>query len=52
MLVDVDTTLRCLHASMTGAPAWYRDLRDAALDRALDGLVDTLMMLVGERPGS
>ena len=52
VVVDLDTTLRCLHAAMTEASVWYRDLRGAALDRALDGLVDTLMMLVGVRPGS
>jgi len=51
VVVDVDTTVRCLHAAMTQAPGWYGGLRGAALDRALDGLVDTLMMLVGERPG-
>jgi AcrR family transcriptional regulator len=50
VVVDVDTTVRCLHAAMTQAPSWYGGLRGAALDRALDGLVDTLMMLVGERP--
>ena len=52
VVVDVDTTVRCLHAAMTSAPSWYGTLRGAALDRALDGLVATLMMLVGERPDS
>jgi AcrR family transcriptional regulator len=51
VVVDVDTTLHCLHAAMTQASVWYRGLRGAALDRAVDGLVATLMMLVGERPG-
>jgi hypothetical protein len=50
VVVDVDTTLRCMHAAMTQASVWYAGLHGAALDRALDGLVDTLMMLVGEGP--
>jgi AcrR family transcriptional regulator len=50
VVVDLDTTLRCLHAAMTQASTWYGGLRGAALGRALDGLVDTLMMLVGEGP--
>ena len=36
VVVDVDTTLRCLHAAMTQASVWYGGLRGAALDRALD----------------
>jgi AcrR family transcriptional regulator len=48
VVVDVDTTLRCLHAAMTQASVWYGGLRGAARDRALETLVDTLMMLVGE----
>jgi AcrR family transcriptional regulator len=50
VVVDLDTTLRCMHAAMTQASTWYGGLRGKALDRALDGLVDTLMMLVGEGP--
>jgi hypothetical protein len=50
VVVDVDTTLHCLHAAMTQASVWYRGLRGTALDRAVDGLVATLMMLVGEWP--
>lgn len=49
-VVDVDTTVRCLHAAMTQAPSWYRGLRGAKLDAAVDRLTDTLMMLVGQRP--
>jgi AcrR family transcriptional regulator len=48
VVVDIDTTLRCLHAAMTQASVWYGGLQGAALDRALETLVDTLMMLVGE----
>ena len=48
--LDVDTTLHCLHAAMTQASVWYRGLRGAALDAAVDRLADTLMMLVGQRP--
>jgi AcrR family transcriptional regulator len=51
VVVDVDTTLRCLHAAMTQAPSWYRGLSGAALDRAVDGLAATLMLLVGNRNG-
>jgi AcrR family transcriptional regulator len=51
VVVDVDTTLNCLHAAMTQASVWYRGLRGARLDHAVDRLAATLMMLVGERPG-
>ena len=50
VVVDVDTTLHCLHAAMTQAALWYRGLHGARLDNALDGLAATLMMLVGQRP--
>jgi AcrR family transcriptional regulator len=50
VVVDVDTTLHCLHAAMTQASVWYSGLREAALDAAVDRLVDTLMMLVGKGP--
>ena len=50
MVVDVDTTMHCLHAVMTQASVWYRGLHDARLDHALDRLAVTLMMLVGQRP--
>ena len=49
-MVDVDTTLHCLHAAMTQASVWYSGLREAALDAAVDRLADTLMMLVGKGP--
>jgi len=52
VVVDVDTTLHCLHAAMTQASAWYRGLRGARLDHAVDRLAATLMMLVGDRPVS
>ena len=32
VVVDVDTTLHCLHAAMTQASVWYSGLREAALD--------------------
>jgi len=50
VVVDVDTTMHCLHAVMTEASVWYRGLRGARLDHALDRLTVTLMMLVGQRP--
>jgi AcrR family transcriptional regulator len=52
VVVDVDTTLHCLHAAMTQASVWYRALRGARLDHAVDQLAATLMMLVGQRPGA
>jgi AcrR family transcriptional regulator len=48
-VVDIDTTLHCLHAAMTQSPIWYRGLRGAPFDRAVERLVDTLMKLVGEQ---
>ena len=37
VVVDVDTTLHCLHAAMTQASVWYRGLRGAALDARWTG---------------
>lgn len=51
VVTSTDVVLQCMHAAMSQAPLWCGDLRGAALDAALDELVDTLMMLVGERPG-
>jgi AcrR family transcriptional regulator len=50
VVVDLDTTLHCLHAAMTQAPAWFAAPSGAAFDQDLDRLVDTVMMLVGDRP--
>ncbi len=50
VVVDVDTTLHCLHAAMAQSPIWYRGMRGAAFDRAVDRLVETLVLLVGVRP--
>jgi Tetracyclin repressor-like, C-terminal domain len=47
---SVDTTLQCMHASMSQASVWCAGLAGAALDRAIDDLADTLMMLVGVLP--
>ena len=52
VVVDVDTTLHCLHAAMAQSPIWYRGMRGAAFDRAVDRLVETLMLLVGVRPAA
>lgn len=49
-VTTVDAALRCMHAAMSEAPAWYGSLRGARLAAALDELADTLMMLVGELP--
>jgi len=50
VVVDVDTTLHCLHAAVTQAPAWFAARHGAAFDQALDRLVDTVLMLVGVGP--
>jgi AcrR family transcriptional regulator len=52
VVVDVDTTLHCMHAAMTQASDWYRGLRGVRLDHAVDRLAATLMMLVGQLPES
>ena len=52
VVVDVDTTLHCLHAAMAQSPIWYRDMRGAAFDQAFDRLVETVMLLVGVRPAA
>jgi AcrR family transcriptional regulator len=49
-VTSVDTVLQCMHASMSQASVWCGELRGAALDRAIDDLTDTLMMLVGTLP--
>ncbi|MGD9529013.1 TetR/AcrR family transcriptional regulator [Pseudonocardia sp.] len=52
VVTGVGTVLQCMHAAMSQAPLWCGELRGAAQDAALDELVDTLMMLVGVRPGA
>jgi AcrR family transcriptional regulator len=49
-VVDLDTALHCMHAAMAQSPIWYRGVRGAAFDRAVDRLVETLMLLVGAPP--
>jgi len=49
-MTGVDTVLQCMHAAMSQAPLWCGGLTGRALDKALDELTDTLMMLVGELP--
>ena len=49
-VVDVDTALQCMHASMSQAPLWCSDLADRAQRKAIDNLTDTLMMLTGVNP--
>jgi AcrR family transcriptional regulator len=51
-VTSVDTTLRCMHAAMSQAPFWYSHRKGQALQRALEELADTLMMLVGVPPES
>jgi AcrR family transcriptional regulator len=49
-VTSVDTVLQCMHAAMTQAPVWCASLKGAEVDRAIDEITDTLMMLVGELP--
>jgi AcrR family transcriptional regulator len=49
-VTSIDTVLQCMHAAMSQAPVWCAGLTGAALDKALDELADTLMMLVGQLP--
>jgi AcrR family transcriptional regulator len=48
----VDPVLQCMHASMSQAPAWCAHLSGRARERAIDEFADTVMMLVGVRPGT
>ncbi len=49
-VTTVDTVLQCMHAAMSQASVWCGDREGTELDRAIDELADTLMMLVGELP--
>lgn len=49
-VTDLNIVLQCMHASMTQAPTWCAHLPTTRRSRAIDGLVDTLMLLVGIRP--
>jgi hypothetical protein len=51
-VTSVDTALRCMHAAMSQAPLWFRRKKGHALERALDELADTLMMLVSVPPST
>lgn len=46
-VVDIDTALQCMHASMSQAPLWCAGLSERAQRKAIDNLADTLMMLTG-----
>jgi AcrR family transcriptional regulator len=48
----LDPALQCMHASMSQAPAWCAHLSGRARERAIDEYADTVLMLVGIRPGS
>jgi AcrR family transcriptional regulator len=50
VVTNIDTVLQCMHASMSQASVWCGGLTGSALDRAIDQLTDTLMMLVGKLP--
>lgn len=49
-VVNVRTTLQCMHAAMSQAPQWCESLSGDALDTTIDDLTATLMMLVGNPP--
>lgn len=44
-LIDVNTTLQCMHAAMSQAPLWIGRLEGDARIAASDTLADTLMVL-------
>lgn len=49
-VVSLDRTLQCMHAAMSQAPVWCRGLRGRAVDRAIDEITDTVMLLAGRSP--
>jgi AcrR family transcriptional regulator len=49
-VTGVDTVLQCMHAAMSQAPLWCGRLNGPPLDKSIDELTDTLMMLVGIPP--
>lgn len=51
-VTGVDAALRCMHAAMSQTPVWCAHLRGRAREEAIDQYTDTLMMLVGARPGA
>jgi hypothetical protein len=48
VVADVDVTLQCMHAAINQAPMWTRRMSPRELETAIDTLVDTLTLLVGE----
>jgi AcrR family transcriptional regulator len=47
----VDPVLHCMHAAMSQTPLWCASLTGRARERAIDEYAETLLMLVGHRPG-
>jgi AcrR family transcriptional regulator len=45
-VTDVDVTLQCMHAAINNAPRWLAVLPKRKADRALETMIDTLMLLV------
>lgn len=48
-VIDIDTTLQCLHAALSQAPQWSAELSNRLQRKTIDQLADTLMLLVGHR---
>jgi AcrR family transcriptional regulator len=50
-VTGVDPVLHCMHAAMSQTPLGCAPLTGRARERAIDEYVETLLMLVGHRPG-
>jgi len=46
-VIDIDTTLQCMHAALSQAPLWSAELPTRLQRKAIDNLTDTLMLLAG-----
>lgn len=49
-VTGIGTTLQCMHAAMSQAPAWCTRLPEPARTTAITELTETLLMLVGQPP--
>jgi AcrR family transcriptional regulator len=47
----IDPVLLCMHAAMSQTPVWCAHLTGRARERAIDQYAETLLLLVGHRPG-
>ena len=46
-VIDIDTTLQCMHAALSQAPSWSSELPIRLQRKAIDNLTATLMQLAG-----